>query len=306
MRRLSSCFSFAVLLAGSTSAGAQQPQPQPEGGEIVVTGTRDTDRQVSDFVGALASASPRGQLARFEEAVCPLAFGVGPAQKSAIEGRLRQVAGAAGIPLGKPGCAPNALVMVTGAKRPFLEALLRQRPDYFASLSGPAVRRLVRAPGPTAAWQLEGQVNSRGVPIVADGGEVPINRTIDNPSRITAAARPVFGAAALVVESGALDGLTTTQLADYAAMRLFARTEPKRLAGSTAPTILNVIDAPMGSEVPITLTEWDLGFLRGLYAGPANLYAGSQRSGIKKQIRRDLEKAETEDLPAQKGSREPR
>ena len=30
------------------------------------------------------------------------------------------------------------------------------------------------------------------------------------------------------LEAGALDGLTTTQLADYAAMRLFASTDPSR------------------------------------------------------------------------------
>jgi len=100
--------------------------------------------------------------------------------------------------------------------------------------------------------------------------------------------------AALVIERRALDGLTTTQLADYAAMRLFARTAPERLAGSTAPTILTIIEAPMGSAVPITLTDWDLAFLRGLYASHNNLYAAEHRSRISRRIANELGRREDE------------
>jgi hypothetical protein len=112
----------------------------------------------------------------------------------------------------------------------------------------------------------------------------------------------VFEAAALIVEQGALDGLSTTQLADYAAMRLFAKTDPQRLAGSSAPTIMGILDAPMGSAVPLTLTDWDLSFLRGLYASPNNLYAGAQRSTITRQITSDMQRRETEDQPAPTGT----
>ena len=69
-------------------------------------------------------------------------------------------------------------------------------------------------------------------------------------------------ASLVVIQLDALRGLTTTQLADYAAMRVFARTQPSRLQRSTAPTILNIIDTPMNAQVPLTLTQWDLGFLR--------------------------------------------
>ena len=74
--------------------------------------------------------------------------------------------------------------------------------------------------------------------------------------------RPHFIAAVVVVELDALGGLTVTQLADYAAMRAFARTDPRRLKGTGAPTILSAIEAPMNSPVPLTLTEWDLAFLQ--------------------------------------------
>ena len=89
-------------------------------------------------------------------------------------------------------------------------------------------------------------------------------------------ARPQFGAAVVVVEGSALAGLTLTQLGDYAAMRAYSGADPARLP-SSAPTILRVVDAPLGSEVPVTMTNWDFSFLRGLYAGDWNLFKAAQQ-----------------------------
>jgi hypothetical protein len=296
-----SLVSLALLPAHPIAAQEQPLAEAPE--EIVVTGDRNVDRQARDFVAAMTGRATGTQLARFEWAVCPAAVAFSATQKAAVEHRLRSVAGAAGIPVGKPDCAPNAILILTDDKGAFVDALGRLHPEYFGDLSSAAIRRLARASGPTAAWQLQGKVNARGVAIVPDGiTGVAVNRTTDPGSRITAAARPVFEASALVVERRALDGLTTTQLADYAAMRLFARTDPDRLADVSAPTIVKILEAPMGSPVPLTLTKWDLGFLRGLYAGQNNLYSGAQRSEIRRGIIEELQGKEGETEP----SREPR
>jgi hypothetical protein len=119
--------------------------------------------------------------------------------------------------------------------------------------------------------------------------EVYLNRTMRAQSRMTAASRPHFKAAFVVVESSALKGLTVKQAADYAAMRAFANTNPHKLAGSSVPTILNILDAPMNSQVPITMTEWDLAFLRALYASPLNLYAGANRAGIARHVSKEVQ-----------------
>lgn len=269
-------------------AAAQEVPPEEAPGQIVVTGNRDIERQAQDFVAALSPSRPGGQLGRFEDEVCPAAVGLSDRHKASVERRLRVVAQAAGIPVGKQGCAPNAIVMLTHDKRGLLDALRRNHTDNFGGLTAREIRQLVRSPGPAAAWQLRYHKTARGT-VIEEGD---INRTTESASRMTTAARPVFEASALVIEKRALEGLTTTQLADYAAMRLFARTSPERLAGSTAPTIVKILDAPMGSEVPITMTEWDLGFLRSLYAIPSNMRAGAQRDAIGRGIARDLERPE--------------
>lgn len=76
-------------------------------------------------------------------------------------------------------------------------------------------------------------------------------------------------------------------------MRALARTNPAQLPATGPATILRVIDAPADAEVPVTLTQWDLSFLRGLYASPANLRAPAQRGAIGNTIARDLHRAET-------------
>jgi hypothetical protein len=285
------CLAAAAL---GLSAGIAAQPPAQNADDIVVTG-QDIDAQIHDFVGALTQAPPGGQLSRFERKVCPLAVGLPPGQKATIAARLRRVAEAAGLPVAGASCTPNVLLIVTGDKRAFIEGLERKYPYYFGEMPPRAIRRLAAAPGPAAAWQIDGPlVDADGVEMLRGpaGSDYSVNRTVRNPSRISAGAHPQFQAAAVVVERRALDGLTTIQLADYAAMRAFARTDPARLPESAPATILKVLEAPMGSEVPLSLTKWDLSFLKGLYAATDNLYANSQRSEIRRQIEEDLKKEE--------------
>jgi hypothetical protein len=211
---------------------------------------------------------------------------------------MRQIAKAAGIPLGDAKCIPNVQLIVSTDKKALIEALQKRYPIYFGDLSGSAVRKLAREPGHAAAWHLNGApLDADGVPVPGLVGAVPVKRTSRMPSRIDPATQAHFAAAVVVVESGALDGLTTTQLADYAAMRAFARIDASRIAEASAPTILKVLDAPMGSEVPITITDWDMAFLRAFYDSNGGLYAAGQRSDIRKRLRKELEKGESRAEP---------
>jgi hypothetical protein len=280
-------FSAAFVLQ---SPAVAQETGEPAGErDIVVTGNANVDRQLDDFVGALTQAPAGGQLSRFERAVCPTVVGVSPAHKDVLIARIRVVAKAAGLDVGGRRCVPNVLLVVTGDKRAFLEALRVKHGYYFGEMSGSAIRRLIAAPGPAAAWQVDGpKLNAYGQEMATNNG-VAVNRTTRPDTRLSVGARPQFAAAAVVVESKALEGLTTTQLADYAAMRAFTRADPSKVPAS-APTILTVLEAPMDSEVPITMTSWDLAFLRSLYAAPATLTAASQRSQVRQGLKQELEK----------------
>jgi hypothetical protein len=288
---------FVAALALSQGAAAQGQPQSGEEAEIVVTGTADLDGQIRQFVGALTKAPVGGQLSRFEWEICPTAIGVSPTQKGTVADRMRRIAKEVGIKVAAAGCSPNVLVVVTDDKKAFINALGKKHPSYFGDMAPAEVRRIAREPGPATAWQLEGPaLNADGQPVHTDSDSgFAVNDTSRSPSRISGGTRPHFAAAVVVVERKALDGLTTIQLADYAAMRAFARTDPSRVQEAGASTILTVLEAPMGSPVPLTLTARDLGFLKGLYSSTANLHAGGQRTEIGKQVKQELQRSQPRD-----------
>lgn len=283
----------AALLAAPAAAQTDAP--------IVVIGQRDIERQIESFVGALTPASPRGQIARFETAVCPGAFGLAETQRAAVRDRVRLVAEGIGLDVAAADCKPNLLIVVTADKTAFIKALGKDHGYMFGDRTPAQIRKIIAEPGPATAWQVQTMVNADGRPI-SNEGDMPINRTNRTPSRITAAARPAFMAAVVVVESKALEGLSTTQLADYAAMRALARIDPARVDAAAPATILRILDASPDSEVPVTLTRWDFGFLKGLYSSPNNLYAPSQRSEIGRTMEQELDRSDDGAAPRPGGS----
>lgn len=290
---------MAATLALANTATLQDSPQQAHAPEIVVSGISDMDHEIREFVGALTPATGARQLSRFERRpVCPLAIGIPESQKEAVAGRIRQVAAAAEISVGGKSCKPNVVVAVTQDKSALIEALRRKHPYFFEQMSPRQHRRLLREPGPATAWHVHGPLvtsDGREMPSVSgdNGGEYYVNFTMNPGSRIIIPTYPQFAAAMVVVERGALDGLTTTQLADYASMRAFAQLDPARLADSAAPTILKVLEVPMGGSVPITMTRWDLGLLRSLYTSPTSLAVAAQRSAIRRRLGKELEQPET-------------
>jgi hypothetical protein len=273
------------ILAGS--ALAQVAPPPSSSSDIVVTGRRGQEQQVRDFVAALTPAEA-GAIPRFVDEVCPAAAGLLPAQNEAVAARLRQVAVAIGLKAAPAGCAPNAFIVVADSKRAFLEAVAEKHPQSFGLMTAREIRRLAAAPGRAAAWQIAGAVDRK------DKAQRYNDIFSGSPSEAweTAARarnnRRGFDAAVLVVDMRGVHGLTAGQVADYAAMRLFAHLDPARLPADSPPTILTALDAAMGSDVPVTLTAWDAGFLRGLYATSINRRTGTQRAEIAGKISEGL------------------
>ena len=283
---------FPIFL--SAALAAQQPAPaqpaQPEQA-IVITGQKDQRKAIQDFVGALTAVPSNRQLSRFEHSVCPAVFGLPKAQAEAVANRIRAVSKSVGIVVGSPPCAPNVLLLVTSDKKAFLEELQRHSADYFG-LTDKQFHDLERQPGPAAAWQTQGPMMSEdGVDLTEDTTQgVVVNRTIDPSSRITVPVHPQFDTSVVVVERRALTGMTVTQLADYVALRALTGADPAKLGNSSAPTILHVLDVPVGGEAPITMTQWDYSFLNGYYDARRGLRTGAQRSAIGDSMGKTLHK----------------
>jgi len=270
---------------------AQAPQSGTDQSTIVVQGRRDRDTEIRELVATLPPSWVGGHISRFEHSACPAVLGLPPAMRNLVVERMRAVARAGGVPVGNPGCQPNVVVMVTSDKRQLIELLERRFPNYLGELSSNQVARLARSPAPAALWHLSGTVDAAGRELTAPGEPYPVQRTTHAASRLTDQAHMEFTGSVLIVESRALAGLSTTQFADYAAMRTLTGADPARLPDRSLETILTLLDAPMGSRVPVTLTNWDLAFLESLYASDANRYAPGQRGEIRAAMSHRLEPA---------------
>lgn len=285
---------FALFLGlGAAAAPGLARAAEPDKSDIIVIGEANgeqREKQVRDFVRDLTDIPGTQPIARFDrDAVCPAAVGLTDAQDAAVTQRMRRVALAGKVRLAVPGCRPNALVIFTQDKLKLVEALLREQPAYFIGNDERPVE-LAKRPGPVVAWYLQDVVDRNGTSVPINGQHgYRILSSVDMPSRINPTTRPIIVASVIVIEYRALAGLTTTQVGDYAAMRAFAGADPDRLDQSTVPTILSVLEAPMESAIPLTLTHWDLAYLRGFNATSPDRFRTQQRREIGKAMTRDLE-----------------
>lgn len=288
---------FLFLLAVAASLDAPSTPPESAAlsdaapSDIVVEGRKDRNKRIQKFVDAVTVARIGGELSRFNDKVCPAAVGLTEVQNELVVNRLRAVANAAGMKVAGPGCMASALVAVVDDKEAFLSALRKRYPSYFQNALGEPIAT-PREPGPATAWHVESILDADGLkPTLLrnpETGAKHFELESMESGRVKPMSRPHFVAGTLVVERSALGGLTTTQLADYAAMRLYVRTRPARMRDSSAPTILSVLEAPFGSQVPITITAWDLAVLRSLYSTDPMQFATQQRAAIVAEVKKAL------------------
>lgn len=275
-----------ILLSAAAASAMSAPvaPPADQSQQIVVEGQRSRARAIHDFVTAVTPSHIGGQLVRYESAVCPAAAGLSSFENQRVAARLRQVAATVGVPLAPEGCAPNTLAIVVDGKNAFIAALRKKYPVYFSRPPDGYIE-VPHEPGPATAWHINGLLTANHTPAAVDPIYHHYLTSSMDSSRLVPSTIPHFLAGVVVIERRAVAGLTTTQVADYAALRLYATTKPQELKRS-ASSILGVLDAPMGSAVPLTLTNWDLSFLKGLYHTQDRQYANRQRNQIEGLVRR--------------------
>lgn len=284
---------FALLAAMSAAQTVPAPSaaaPQsPE--EIVVEGVREQRERIRSFIQMLDDVPNVGQIGKFHAPVCPAVMGLPEAQNLMVAERMKRVAQAAGIRTADANCAPNVFLIASVDKGSTIEALYRSYPAYFRGMRGRDVRELAASTEPSVAWQIKGLLSADGTELKKtplDGYYV--NEGTNSGSRVRAGTMPQFVTSMVMVEREALTGLSVTQVADFAAMRAFADTEPRQAAKSAAPTILTILDKSDDQMVPVTLTSWDLGYLKSLYATSNAYYASYQRGDMEHEMVKELAK----------------
>ena len=280
---------FAVVCATAVPAHAQ-PDGGAAGSAIVVTGSRPmTEDETLEAVRRVARPVD-GQLARFNERICPLVMGFDAPYEKIVANRIKATAARIGAAMGGEGCVPNLNVVIVDDGRQFVRELLRQYPGALGGVSRREYRELTEGEGAARSWSATMLTNSAGKSAGStttnggggtatsgyQGSSVSFNAAnvmrVYESSTINPSVQQSIVASWVVLETDATFGKSLTQIADYAAMRGLAMVRPAELGTNT---ILELFEDGAESPPP-ALTEFDIAYLTSLYNAPARRWARSQ------------------------------
>jgi hypothetical protein len=196
------------------------------------------------------------------------------------------------VTLGAPGCSPNLLIIFTTDSDRVARVLVdeyRRVLGYFstdgATRGRSAMEDFAATPRAVRWWHVSNAAD--------ESGAVAVNRTIGGPpavstsaggSRIENPTHQTFTRAIIVVDSARVAGMRIDSLSDYISMAALAQLDPDADT-SAYPTILNAFNDGSPGNAELTLTDWDVAYLEGLYASPSNRDAGFTRRGIQRAVR---------------------
>jgi len=266
-RRLAliAALSLFVIAPAATEAVAQSTTP-----DVVVQGRHTpTRREVQDQAIEISQVGDRYEetLARFTSPVCPASVGLPRTEAEALIERLRDDAARAGMDLAKDNaCTPNAVIVFVHNGQQEIRELVKAHSPAFDGLSTAERHQLADDARPVHVWRhtdvrgRDGQAEQSGKGLGTASASTP-SLFMTLPSHIMLSTQMHMNGSIMVIDVPAIDGKSVVQIADYAAMRLFAPTRSMR-RGATVDTILSLFDA---AAAPTEMTTFDRGYLHNLY-----------------------------------------
>lgn len=285
MRRTARWLAILGALASAAPLAAQTAPADPTAAEpgIVVNGRQAQAPDGNEVFDEARSISRIGKyeayvvaLPRFWSPVCPGVSGLRRDYAEAMVARMRANVARLKAPLAGEHCSPNLVVAFEDDGRSLLADLRRDRPEMFRLVSQAEQAELLTDEAPVRVWNNiatrwtgAGSPPKRGAKASVWG---QLNRNAMPQSYDIVSALVVF-------DRRAVEGLTLTQLADYATMRGLSHTRPASGEQAMA-TILSLFDGPGGS--PGELTDFDTGYLRSLYWSQPNASAAHKLLDVKR------------------------
>ena len=243
-----------ILLLCATGAAAQSSSD-----EIVVTA--EPKKMMRDFVRAMGDSGRNGQLARWQNVVCPGIIGLDEGQAKLVAGRIGAVARTLHLHPEGSGCRPTILILFTGEADSLAGEFARRLPVTLRGEGRSRLNRFVRTDAPVR-WIAKTDLV---------GGALP-------NSRLTRATRADLSIMLIVVDSKRLAGFRLAELGDYLAF--VALSNPGFGPSPDRASILAMFTRPRDSGETFAMTEFDLAYLKGLYDAPAKAGEADQQRSI--------------------------
>lgn len=275
-----SVLAAVLLLAAPQQAPAPTQETPSQLDDVVVEGRR-LEQLAREFIEDVAAPTRTRGLARWNTRLCVGVLNLRPDVAQSIVDRISDVARELGAEAGQPGCRPNALIVATDDGAALASAMVESRRRAFdigslkITQNDEALEAFMTEQRPVRWWQMsvptDSETGERAIRLPGD-----VDPTTNQPaapriavfaaSRITSQIRDDLTKVFVIVDIDDVNGLTTTQLADYLAMVTLAQIDA---GGDTAgyDTVLNLF----WNRAGVTgLTDWDMAYLTGLYGAEQN------------------------------------
>jgi len=281
----------ALMLIGSAQDAPVRQDTPVELPDVVAEGRR-LEQLAREFINDVAAPTRDRGLARWNTRLCVGALNLRADVARTIVDRISDVADGLGVETGRPGCRPNALIIATDDGAGMATAMVEYRRRAFdigslkITQNDGALEAFMTEDRPVRWWQMsiptDSETGQRAIRLPGDvdpSTNEPIAPRIAvfAASRIQSQIRDDLTKVFIIVDIDDVDGLTTTQLADYLAMVTLAQIDAQ---GDTAgyDTVLNLFRDREGVS---GLTSWDIAYLTGLYGAEQNrINPNAQARGV--------------------------
>ena len=256
-----------ACLAGSALAQEAEPDVTVVA-PVVIQSREDVIETARQFVQEVGGAPRGNNLARWDprDHLCVGVVNLAPDYAQALADHVSAVAMAVGLQAGEPGCRPNLLILADSDGDALAQALTDQgmrffRPDLDDSnLGRAALRRFETSGAPVRWWHVNMASDPDTGGVVPDGGVVGVR----NVSRIRQNFEQELVWAIIILDTRRIGSVEFHALADYVAMAALAQFDD-RADMSAWDTVMNLFDEEQENR-GLRMTQWDLDFIRSLYA----------------------------------------
>ena len=289
---LVSVLSIALMLAGAQAASPAsgvQAAPQDESttlSTIEVEGQRRTAYDAARaFTNEILVTPPRRGIARWRttDPICPGVVNMQQDVAQAMADRIADRVIELGLQAGEPGCKANMIIVGADDGAAMASSLIEARPRAYitgiagTSLTYRALNIFRTSDAPVRWWMLTVPLDARTGEVTVrtpDSEDAPIRR-IDGAGRLRSQDINAIFQVMVVVDVNRIGTVNVGQLGDYIAMVALAQVDTQAdVAGFE--TVLNLVQDPAGVS---GLTDWDLTYLRQLYAADLSVFSASAQVG---------------------------
>ncbi len=277
-----------INMRGSTSAQATDET-------IVVTGAKKK-KEIAQALKKLIEPTGRGQLARFEDRVCPMVIGMPRDWTARMSRMIRENIAAVGGKLEPVGCKPNALAIFIDQPRELVDALHDAEPHLF-NMTPREYKQFAALPGPIWSWHVTDMRDRDGNQVAQGSMGGNDFAVIKNAAatRLYSNIREDMLAGFVVIDRQQTVGRTLRQLADITTMHLLLDVKPGAEQQDMSSILSLFQPRESGGLVPARFSSFDRGMLTGFYTQRENnRTAVQQRENIAAAIKNGAGEKATE------------